>query len=523
MRLGVDVGGTNTDAVLMDRQNVVAEFKTPVTPDITTGIVSAIRGLRRQRGFEPGDIEAVMIGTTHFTNAVAEGRRLMPTAAIRLGLPATAALPPMTDWPERLRDALGGHVFLCHGGHEFDGRPISPIDHGELRKAAEEIAARGIRTIAISSVFSPVTNEMELEAAGVLREALPEAAISLSHEIGRVGLLERENATILNACLRDLAEGIATALEEAVSQAGISAPLYISQNDGTLMSVGYCRQYPVATFASGPTNSMRGAAFLSGEADCVVVDVGGTTTDVGVLQHGFPREATVAVEVGGVRTNFRMPDVLSIALGGGSAVRGEGDALTIGPDSAGYQITEQALVFGGDTLTATDLAVASGMCRVGDRALVRHLDRGLVHRGVRMVQDRVAEAVDRVKTSADPVPVVVVGGGSVLLPDKLDGASRVVKPGHFAVANAIGAAIAQVGGETDKVFSLDGLSREQALSQARQEAADKAVAAGARRDSVTVVDVEEVPLAYLPSNAVRIRVKAVGDLELGGADATAGL
>jgi N-methylhydantoinase A/oxoprolinase/acetone carboxylase beta subunit len=522
MRLGVDVGGTNTDAVLMDQRHVIAEFKTPVTPDITTGIISAIEGLQQQRGFAPADIEAVMIGTTHFTNAVAEGRRLMPTAAVRLGLPATAALPPMTDWPGRLRDALGGHVFLCHGGHEFDGRQISPMDRGELRKVAEQIAERGIRTVAISSVFSPITDEMEVEAAAVLRETLPEAALSLSHEIGRVGLLERENATILNACLRDLADGIATALEDAVSRAGISAPLYISQNDGTLMSVSYCRQYPVATFASGPTNSMRGAAFLSGEADCVVVDVGGTTTDVGSLQHGFPREATVAVEVGGVRTNFRMPDVLSVALAGGSVVRGEGDDLTLGPDSVGYQITERALVFGGSTLTTTDLAVAAGMCQIGDHALVGHLDRGLVHRGVRILQDRIAEAVDRVKTSAELVPVVVVGGGSVLVPDKLDGASHVVKPGHFAVANAIGAAIAQVGGETEKVFSLDGLTREQALDQARQEAVDKAAAAGARRASVTVVDVEEVPLAYLPSNAVRIRIKAVGDLELGGADAAAG-
>ena len=86
--------------------------------------------------------------------------------------------------------------------------------------------------------------------------------------------------------------------------------MYLSQNDGTLMSVGYTEHYPVATFASGPTNSMRGAAFLSGLEDCAVVDIGGTTADVGVLQHGFPREAAVAVDIGGVRTNFRMPDVL---------------------------------------------------------------------------------------------------------------------------------------------------------------------------------------------------------------------
>jgi N-methylhydantoinase A/oxoprolinase/acetone carboxylase beta subunit len=522
MRLGVDVGGTNTDAVLMDGRRVAAEFKTPTTPDVTSGILAAVEGLRGRRRFHAGEIQGVMIGTTHFTNAVVEARRLMPTAAIRLGLPATAALPPMTDWPGRLREVLGEHLFLCHGGHEFDGRLISPLQPDELRRAAEEIGSRGIRTVAISSVFSPVNEAMEVEAAGIVREVLPEVAISLSHEIGRVGLLERENATILNACLRDLADQIADALEGAVAEAGITAPLYISQNDGTLMSIDYCRQYPVATFASGPTNSMRGAAFLSGESDCVVVDVGGTTTDVGALQHGFPREASVEVEVGEVRTNFRMPDVLSIGLGGGSLVGGDAGSLEIGPRSVGYRITERALVFGGDTLTATDLAVAAGMCEIGEPGRVATLERALVQRGVAWIRERVARVVDRAKTSADPIPVVVVGGGSVLLPERLEGASRVVKPDHFAVANAIGAAIAQVGGEIDKVFAMEGLTREQALEQAREEAFAKAVAAGAARSTVHVVDVEEVPLAYLPSNAVRIRVKAVGDLEMGGVGVPAG-
>jgi N-methylhydantoinase A/oxoprolinase/acetone carboxylase beta subunit len=109
---------------------------------------------------------------------------------------------------------------------------------------------------------------------------------------------------------------------------------------------------------------------------------------------------------------------------------------------------------------------------------------------------------------------VIVGGGSILLRDHLPGASDVIKPEHFAVANAIGAAIAQVGGEVDRVFSLDQMSRDSALEQAKTEAAQKAVAAGARESTVQVTDVEEVPLSYLPSNATRIRVKAVGDLEL---------
>jgi N-methylhydantoinase A/oxoprolinase/acetone carboxylase beta subunit len=518
MRIGIDVGGTNTDAVQMDGRDVLAEVKTPTTADVTGGITKALQSLVAKTGFDPSDVQAVMIGTTHFTNAVVEAKRLMPTAAVRLGLPATRSLRPMVDWPQRLRTAIGDHAYLCHGGHEFDGRHISPLDPDELRRVADDLRKKGVRSVAISSVFSPVNAEFEEEAGAIFESELDGAIVSLSHEIGRVGLLERENATIMNACLRDLATTIADAFDTALSGFGIDAPIYLSQNDGTLMSLDYTKRYPVATFASGPTNSMRGAAFLSGVLDCAVADIGGTTSDVGMLQHGFPREASVAVEIGGVRTNFRMPDVLSLGLGGGSRVRQQGD-LTIGPDSVGFELTEKALVFGGDTLTTTDVVVAAGLADIGDASRVAHLDAGLVNDCLALMERMIAEAVDRMKTSAEPIPVVVVGGGSILLRDSLGGASELVKPEHFAVANAIGAAIAQVGGEVDRIFSLDQLSRDEALAQAKREASEKAVAAGASPGTVQIVDVEDVPLAYLPGNATRIRAKAVGDLELGVAGA----
>src|SRR5205809_6152533 len=148
-RIGIDVGGTNTDAVLMDGERVLGEVQPPTTTDATSGIVTALRQLVADSHVEPASVMAVMIGTTHFTNAVVEAKRLMPTAAVRLGLPATQALPPMVDWPDRLRQALGNHAFLVHGGHEFDGREISPLDPDELRRVAGEIGARGIRSVAI--------------------------------------------------------------------------------------------------------------------------------------------------------------------------------------------------------------------------------------------------------------------------------------------------------------------------------------------------------------------------------------
>jgi N-methylhydantoinase A/oxoprolinase/acetone carboxylase beta subunit len=258
---------------------------------------------------------------------------------------------------------------------------------------------------------------------------------------------------------------------------------------------------------------MRGAAFLSGLDSCAVVDIGGTTTDVGVVQRGFPREATTEVSVAGVRTNFRMPDVLSIGLGGGSRVRAAG--VTVGPDSVGYQLTRDALVFGGDTLTASDVAVAAGRAQMGDPSLVAHLDPGLVGAALDRMASDIADVVERMRTSAEPLPIVAVGGGSILMPEKLPHSSAVHLPEHYAVANAIGAAIAQIGGEVDRVFTVAPGQREAVLDDAKQEAVERAIAAGATPGSVRIVDVDEVPLAYLPGNATRIRVKAVGDLHLG--------
>ena len=268
MRIGVDVGGTNTDAVLMDGTRVVSSTKTPTTANVSEGIAKALRTVIADSGIDTAAIDGVMIGTTHFTNAVVERRHLTPTACIRLGLPATVCLPPMVDWPDDLRDMVGGNSHLAHGGHEFDGREISAYQPDEVREIAAKIRDAGLNAIAISSVFSPVNAAFEEQSADIVRELMPDANITLSSEIGRIGLLERENAAIMNSCLRQLAARTVDGFKAALDELQISAPFYISQNDGTLMNADFAKEYPVLTFASGPTNSMRGAAFLSGLARC---------------------------------------------------------------------------------------------------------------------------------------------------------------------------------------------------------------------------------------------------------------
>jgi N-methylhydantoinase A/oxoprolinase/acetone carboxylase beta subunit len=506
--IGIDVGGTNTDAVLLEDGSVACAVKTPTTADVTQGIVVALDRLAADPAVGRGAIDGVVIGTTHFVNAAVQRQGLAPVAAVRIGLPAAASLPPFCDWPADLAALVRGEVFMLEGGHDYDGRPIVPFDEDGMRRAARRIGDRGIASVAIAAVFSPLDPSCERRAAEILRAECPQAAITLSYDLGRIGLLERENAALLNAALVPLAQRTVAGFTAAIAASGIAAPLYLTQNDGTVMTAEAAAALPVTSFAAGATNSMRGAAFLSGLADAMVVDVGGTSTDIGQLVRGFPREANSVVEVGGVRTLFRMPDLLSIGLGGGSRVVRE--PLALGPQSVGYRLTSEALVFGGAQLTATDAAVAGGLARIGDPAAVADLSPALVERVLGEAQRKIEDAVDRMKTEAALVPLVAVGGGAFLVPDRLAGVSEVIRVRHGDCANAVGAAIAQISGESDRIYRE--LPRGEAIRLAVAEARARAVAAGADAASLETVDVEDLPLAYLPGNALRVRVRVAGDI-----------
>ena len=507
-RIGIDVGGTNTDAVLLENGRVVHAVKTPTTADVTSGIVTVLAELARHPEVHRDMIDGVVIGTTHFVNAVVQRRDLSRVAAVRIGLPASASLPPFCDWPEDLAHCVRGEVFMLEGGHDYDGRPIVPFDETGMRQAARLIRERGIRAVAVAAIFAPLDPSCEERARAILSEECPDAAVTLSHDLGRIGLLERENAALLNAALVDLARVTVSGFTQAIAASGITAPLYLTQNDGTVMSADVAAALPVTSFASGATNSMRGAAFLSGLADAMVVDVGGTSTDVGQLRRGFPREANSVVAVGGVRTLFRMPDLLSIALGGGSIV--EREPLAVGPQSVGYRLSREALVFGGTTLTATDAAVAAGLAEIGDSGDVAGLPRDLVSTVLDEARGKIEDSVDRMKTEAGDLPLIAVGGGAFLVPDRVAGISRVIRVPHGDCANAVGAAIAQISGETDQVYR--DLPRAEAIALAEAQAQQRAIAAGADRASLQTVDVEDMPLAYLPGNALRVRVRVAGEM-----------
>lgn len=509
-RIGIDVGGTNTDAVMLDNElRIVAAVKVPTEERSGSGVSSAIEQLLAAARVPSSEISAAMLGTTHCTNAIVQRKGLSRVGVLRLGSPATTAVPPFEGWPIALRTAVEGYVKLLSGGHEYTGAEINPLIESEVRDACAAMLGK-VDAVAVVGVFSPVNDQHERRVAEIVVEEL-RLPVSRSAEIGAVGLLERENATILNAALVSTLGDMADGFQQSLNSHGISADIYFGQNDGTLMRLEYALQFPVLTIGCGPTNSIRGAAHLSGVENALVVDIGGTTTDIGVLVDGFPRQSAHAVEIGGIRTNFRMPDVLSVGLGGGSIVRvDDSGSIVIGPESVGYRITQEAQLFGGTTLTASDIAASEGRFTVAGRA-APDLPQDLLLGADARMQTMLEEAIDRMKPSAQPVPVVLVGGGSVIVPGELEGVSELILPKEASAANAVGAALGDIAGEASRVFSLQEVTRAAAIEETKSEAIERAIAAGANPATISVLSIEDIPVAYF-DDAFTVKVRAAGRL-----------
>jgi N-methylhydantoinase A/oxoprolinase/acetone carboxylase beta subunit len=509
-------------------KGIVAWNKTSTTKNPNDGINNVIKTMFEQSNVDPRQIASVTIGTTHFINSVVERdrTRLAKVGVIRLCGPFSKDIPIGIDWPPELRQIICGYRGIVDGGLEIDGSLIAELDIEEVKRQAEEIKSRGITSIAVVGIFSPIdiVHEQEETAADAIRQVYQEADVVCSKDVANIGFLERENAAILNASILPFARRTIRAFQRAIRDLKLECPVFVTQNDGTILHASAAARVPIRTFSSGPTNSMRGAAFLmQGHAKeaMMVIDVGGTTTDVGLLEkNGFPRQAAAYSEIAGVRTNFSYPDVRSIGLGGGSIVRRDREGkLVVGPESVGYQITEKALVFGGDVATATDYTVLGDSdLEIGDRTQLegKTLSNDLLEfkDAVKSMLERI---VDQMKTSPDDIPVVLVGGGAIVAPESLRGASRVVKPQWSGIANAIGAATARVSGVVDSVELTDARSKAQITEELSQRAIDAAVRNGALRETVSIAEIDSFPLQYI-ANKSRMIVKAVGDFDYSRTD-----
>jgi N-methylhydantoinase A/oxoprolinase/acetone carboxylase beta subunit len=534
-RCGIDVGGTNVNGALIEvtklsdeSRGVVATCTTPTTTDVTEGIKSAIDEVLTKSSIDKDKLLSVAIGTTHFVNAVLEidARRLDKVAVVRLCGPYTRKIPPFSDFPYSLREILEGPCYYLDGGLEIDGREITPLSPVQIKQTALAIKQAGVDVVALVGVFSALDTQGQHEerCKTLMLEACPELSVVCSHTIGGPGLLERENATILNCAILRFAKHTIAGFRRAMRQLNLDCALYVTQNDGTLVQAASAAEIPVKTFASGPTNSLMGAAHLAdlgkktvADRQVFCLDFGGTSTEVcALLPSGFPRQAANFVEVGGVRTAFSMPDVYSIALGGGSRVRTDSDhgKPTIGPDSVAHRLLQDSKIFGGQILTTTDVIVASGAAVIGDASKVKDVSPSVIDQTKQEIKRMIENAIDIMKVSATPVTVILVGGGSILVTENLSGVEEMRRPPHHDCANAVGAAIAKIAGEVDVIEILAGKDEDAVLESVKQDAIQNAIDKGANPEDVHIAEVQKIGLQYVTNKATRLMVKAVGSLRV---------
>ncbi|EEH43923.1 uncharacterized protein PADG_00212 [Paracoccidioides brasiliensis Pb18] len=508
--IGVDVGGTNTDSVLLNTKDsgssaIIAWDKSPTASNVTLGVQKTLENLLHKAPNNENSIAAVTIGTTHFLNAILEhdASRLEKVGVIRLvSNNFSSQTPPFIDWPPALKRLIKGHAAIVPGGCNIDGTRIADIDPASIEAQAEIIHSKNLKNVVVAGIGSPMDTQyhQESQVRNILIARLGhDVNIVCSHEISGSGLLARENAAILNASIINFARRTMYGFLRALSHLNLKCPLYLTANTGHLLSFPEAIKFPIRIFSSGATNSIRGAAYLAGNSigsdGAVVVDIGGTTTDVGfLLRNGYPRLASSRTEIAGIKVNLEVLQVESIGLGGGSLVRenGDGKSMLVGPESVGHKITTKALCFGGTIPTATDIAVLSG-ASVGTTNPI--LPQPLVHKARSRIKLMLENLIDKSKTSPEPCTVILVGGGAVLCPDHLEGVSKMVIPEFAGVANAIGAAIAQISGRAEEM--TDSASVEYTKAKVKAAALADAESRGADISGAVITKEEVFGVPYI--------------------------
>jgi len=439
-------------------------------------------------------------------------------------------------------------MYFCNGGYQISGTEISPLGREEIERVAEDLAKGNVSNVVISGMYAPLNHVQETTARDILLESMLKIGgpdfkprITLSHEVSGLGFLARENAAILNATLRPLAEKTIYGFQKSMEDIFQGNPytLYLTQNDGSVLGASEAVELPIRTFNSGPTNSIRGGEFLwraAAEADgqqhgertepLAVIDIGGTTSDSGILlPNGLPQMSSIMSLVGGVRTNFALPAVESIGLGGGSIIRSlENGDLSVGPGSVALELLEKAKLFGGDYLTSTDIVAASEIHSptgnnpfkgMGDPERLADVTPELVKKAQIVMRRKIEELVDRTKIQKGDVDVLIVGGGAPIIrtDEALLGVRtvRTVKGGE--VANAVGAAISRVSGVVDTVVDTSDQTIKEAQEAVSAIAIEKAIANGAKPETVQIVEVTMLPIQYVEAKA-RMLIRAVGELDV---------
>ena len=371
-RLGVDVGGTFTDLCIFDeRGGDVEVYKTQSTPaDQSVGIAAGLTGLLRQARVRPEQLGYLGHGSTVATNAMLEGR------LARTGLITSDGFRDLLEIRRQKRPSLYDLFFdkpeplvprhlLLEVVERIgtDGEVVKPLDEEGTRAAVRALLEAGVEAIAICFLYSFLNPSHERRAAEIAREMAPNLPIWASHEVlPEFREFERLSTTVTNASLGPVVDQYLVNFEHRVGDFGIGARPYIAQSNGGIMSVASARHRPANMLLSGPSGGVMGAVYVAGLADLrniITLDMGGTSTDVSLIEGGTPTVSTDK-EIAGYPVRVPMIDVNSIGAGGGSiGWIDPGGALKVGPRSAGAVPGPACYRRGGTLPTVSDANVLS--------------------------------------------------------------------------------------------------------------------------------------------------------------------
>ncbi len=370
MLIGIDVGGTTTDAVVVDGNKVVKTAYVPTDHDnLLKCLLWALDEL--VQGIDTGKIERVVLSTTLITNMIAEGKT-DPVALVLIPGPGTNP-----------RDYALGESIILDGAIDFRGKEIDRLKESQIKEAAAQIRAQGLSRVAVVGKFCQRNHAHELKVGEILAAALPGAKIELGHKVsGQLNFPRRAATTMLTAATNDSYERFAKDVARALKERKISAPVYILKADGGTLPLDKSVQMPVETIFSGPAASIMGVLALTkpGQSS-VVVDIGGTTTDLALILSGKPLLSAKGARVGSLLTHVRAFAVKSVAIGGDSAVAVSSQGCAPGSESCvpgtksccgslavGPHRDGAPLCMGGNGPTPTDALRVLGLTQIGDAA-----------------------------------------------------------------------------------------------------------------------------------------------------------
>ncbi len=457
MLIGIDVGGTTTDAVLTEGRTVVAEAAVAtVSHDLKRSVLAALDGVLEH--VRPEGVDRIVLSTTVITNLLAEDK------AERVGLvliPGPGANPSEYQLPA---------AYLIAGAIDYRGREIAPVDEAEVSAIGKTLQAGGYSKVAVVGKFCQRNPEHERTVEAILREVCPDITVECGHRVsGRLNFPRRAATTLLTLATRDRYREFAAGMVRALAERGLHAPVFVLKADGGTLPLDYSLRTPVETIFSGPAASAMGALALGPAGESfVALDVGGTTTDLALILDGRPLLSSKGCRVKQLLTHIRTFAVKSVPVGGDSAVRVTSGALTVGPDRMG-----PPACLGGAVPTPTDSLRVLRATDLGDEAAARGVMAGVadalgltVEEASQKVLDLVSSTIAREveimfahwrdepvyriwevlhERHARPTFLVGVGGGAPWLAPAVAShlGVRCLVPDHAAVANALGAALSR--------------------------------------------------------------------------------